>query len=517
MEFSLDRRYRDKIKTAIQLAEILGSPPRQKKVAMCHGVFDIVHPGHIRHLLYAKSKAPILIASLTSDIHINKGPYRPHIPQELRAVNLAAYEFVDYVVVDSNQTPLQNINIIKPDIFAKGYEYSSISDEESKTNDEKKVVSSYGGEVIFTPGDIVFSSTALLNVSPPKIRVEKLLSLMSGFGLSFEDLRSTLDGFEGTSVHVIGDTIIDTYTECTMFGGQTKTPTLSVRFESQTNLLGGAGIVAEHLRAAGADVKITSVVGDDTLGKFALERLSDSGIEPNLIVDANRPTVNKNAIVVSGYRLLKIDTVDNRSISDEILNHIVSAIEKSEKYDAVIFSDFRHGLFNKRTIPRLIKAIPENVFRVADSQVASRWGNILDFKNFDLITPNEREARFSLADQDSGIRPLASRLFDECLAKLLILKLGDRGILTCMHGSHESLDSFFVMDSFVNRLVDPVGAGDALLAYATLSMITSGNPIISSIIGNLAAACECEQDGNNPVTPTEIKNKLDAIQKIAEV
>jgi sugar/nucleoside kinase (ribokinase family) len=69
------------------------------------------------------------------------------------------------------------------------------------------------------------------------------------------------------------------------------------------------------------------------------------------------------------------------------------------------------------------------------------------------------------------------------------------------------------MDSFVDRLVDPVGAGDALLAYSTLSMLSTGNAIIASILGNLAAACECEHDGNVPITPTELKEKLKSIEQ----
>ena len=138
--------------------------------------------------------------------------------------------------------------------------------------------------------------------------------------------------------------------------------------------------------------------------------------------------------------------------------------------DAVIYSDFRHGMFNRRTIPKFIDAIPVGGDRVGDSQVASRWGNIVDFNGFDLITPNEREARFALGDQDSGVRPLASALYDAAKCKLLILKLGDRGVLTCRGAQHENLDSFFVVDSFVEKLVDAVGAGDALLAYATLTM-----------------------------------------------
>ncbi len=109
---------------AEEVAAIIGPPPRDKKVIMCHGTFDIVHPGHVRHLLYAKSKGDILVASLTADAHIDKANFRPFVPQELRAFNLAALEVVDYVVIDSEATPIKNIGIIKPDYFAKGYEYT---------------------------------------------------------------------------------------------------------------------------------------------------------------------------------------------------------------------------------------------------------------------------------------------------------------------------------------------------------------------------------------------------------
>ena len=208
---------------------------------------------------------------------------------------------------------------------------------------------------------------------------------------------------------------------------------------------------------------------------------------------------DKNAIVAGGYRLLKVDTLDNRSISDHVLRD--RDIERLPKLpvDAVVFSDFRHGMFNRRTIPRFRRGHSAGCFRVADSQVASRWGNILEFQGFDLITPNEREARFALGDQDSGIRPLASDLYDEAECKLLILKLGDRGVLTCRGPDHEQHDSFFVIDSFVDRLVDAVGAGDALLAYSTLAMLAGGNDVVATILGSMAAACECECDGNVPV------------------
>lgn len=508
---SLIDRYRHKIKTPAEIRKLIGAPPRDRRVIMCHGVFDVVHPGHIRHLLFAKSKAPILIASITADRHITKGVHRPHVPQDLRAVNLAAFELVDYVVVDFNATPIDNLKIIQPDYFAKGYEYTATG-MPPRTAAEAETVQQYGGEIIFTPGDIVYSSTKLINLTPPSLKLEKLQFIMQDNGITFDDLRRTLDKMAGHRVHVVGDTIVDSYTHCSMIGGQTKTPTMSVLYERKTDFIGGAAIVAKHCKAAGADVVFSTVLGEDDYEKFVVSDLMAAGITVDAVVEKTRPTTNKNAIVVGGYRLLKVDTLDNSSISDAVLDRLCDSI-KSRKGEAVVFADFRHGIFNRRTIPTLVAAIPEGVYRVADSQVASRWGNITDFKNFDLITPNEREARFALADQDLGIRPLASNLYDEAGCKLLILKLGERGVLAGLSKDHESLNSYFVLESFTDRVVDPVGAGDALLAYSTLAMLVNRDATQATILGSIAAACECECDGNIPISPENVRSKLNAVEK----
>src|SRR5262247_3468741 len=413
--------YRRKIKTVDELCDAIGSRPREKTVIMCHGVFDLVHPGHIRHLVYAKEKADILVASLTADAHITKAQHRPFVPQDLRALNLAALEMVDYVVIDPNPTPLVNIGRLQPDYFAKGYEYVD-GGLHPNTQKEIEVLKSYGGEILFTPGDIVYSSSHLIETGPPDIAVEKLFMLLEAEGLDFNRLREILERFEGKEVHVVGDTIVDSLTYTTMIGGMTKTPTPSVRFDNRVDFIGGAAIVAKHLRAAGAKVTFSTVLGDDPLKDFVLEGLASAGVEVLPIIDHARPTTHKNAFVCGDYRLLKVDTLDNRSITDAQADEIAAHLQKV-KVEAVVFSDFRHGIFNRRTIPGLTNAIPAGTFRVADSQVASRWGNILEFKGFDLITPNEREARFALADQDSGIRPLASDLYDAAQCKLLMLKL----------------------------------------------------------------------------------------------
>lgn len=512
MNYSDQNHFSHKIKTVQEIKDLIGVRPRKNKVIMCHGTFDVVHPGHIRHLLYAKTKASILIASLTADKHITKGNMRPYVPQDLRAINLAALEMVDFVLIDNDSTPLKNLEVLQPDFFAKGYEYTS-GTIHPKTRGEIEILDSYGGEMIFTPGDIVYSSSALIELSPPSIAVEKLMMLMESEGISFEDLRNTLKNLNNIRVHVVGDTIVDSNTYCSMIGGMTKTPTMSVLFEKKVDYTGGAAVVAKHLRAAGANVSLSTVLGNDEYKSFVLNDLANSGVNCLPIIDETRPTTNKNAIVAESYRLLKVDTLDNRSISEKITDRIVSQI-RGTPTDAVVFSDFRHGIFNKTTIPSLVAAIPRDAFKVADSQVASRWGNILEFQEFDLITPNEREARFALGDQDSVVRPLAGELFRRAKCKTLLLKCGSRGIIVYRSISPDDYRAFFVIETFADRVVDAVGAGDALLAYSTLAMIAAKNEVIAAILGNMAAGVECEHEGNWLVTPDQVLKKVDAIEKV---
>ena len=507
-------KYRPKMKTVEELMALIGPFPRLRKVILCHGVFDVVHPGHVRHLAYAKSKADILVASITTDKYIDKGIYRPHVPEQLRALNLAAFEMVDYVIIDEEAKPLKNIQHIQPDYFAKGFEYTSTGLPPS-TQEEADIVNGYGGEMIFTPGDVLYSSSKFINLARPKIQIEKLLSLMNIEGISFSDLRCALTTLKSMRIHVVGDTIVDSYTRTTLIGGQTKTPTFSVHYQGKEDYIGGAGIVAQHLRAAGADVAFSTLLGNDQLKDFVVGGLSASGIKIIPIIDPTRPTINKNVIIADNYRLLKIDTLDNRTISGHMLDQLVDTI-KSTPADAVVFSDFRHGIFNRSTVNKLIDAIPPSAFRVADSQVATRWGNIIEFQKFDLITPNEREARFALADQDSTVGNLAGTLIEKTQCAILIMKLGERGIFTNVLKPKRCLSSYFSLDSFASNVVDAVGSGDALLAYATLSMLSNGSEVIASILGSMAAACECELDGNIPIKPGDVMTKIDMAEKLAE-
>ena len=510
MDNNFLNKYNHKVLNKKNLLNILNKLEKEKKkIILCHGNFDVVHPGHVRHLIYAKSKADVLIVSVTADKFIDKGTYRPHIPEKIRALNLAAFEAVDYVVIDNHKNSIPIIKIIKPKFFAKGFEYQKNKEMPEATEEEFNLMKKIKGEMIFTPGDVIYSSTKFINSYAPDIKLEKLSSLMESNNLNFKKIKKIINSFSEINIHVIGDIIVDSHTETTLLGGQTKTPTISVLKEKNTDYIGGAGVVALNLHHAGANVSFSTVIGKDKLGSFVKKRLKNK-INFFPYTDNSRPTTNKNLIVCNNHRLIKLDTLDNQPISKKIVETFIGDMSKIKNLNGVIFSDFRHGVFNKSNIDIFTKKIKKNIFKSADSQVASRWGNITDYKYFDLITPNEKEARFSVGDQDSSISLLSNKIMKNSKCKNLILKLGSRGAFSVT--SNLSKNAFH-LDSFANKVADPVGTGDALLAYSTLAFISSKSLLAATIIGSAAAACKCEKEGNSPISKEDVLNKINEIEK----
>jgi bifunctional ADP-heptose synthase (sugar kinase/adenylyltransferase) len=260
-------------------------------------------------------------------------------------------------------------------------------------------------------------------------------------------------------------------------------------------------------------VTFSTVLGEDELGRYVIDDLEEVGIRCIPFLDRTRPTTHKERFIADGYKLLQVDRVDNQTISERGLQFLANSIQNT-RADIVVFSDFRHGIFNRKTIGQLKAAIPPGTLKAADSQVSNRWGNILDFTDFDLLTPNEREARFALGDQDSVVRPLASELFRLARCRYLILKLGERGLIGYRSPGPMPRE-FFTIDSFVDRVVDPIGAGDALLSYAALALVATDHVVIAAVLGSIGAAVACEVQGNSPVSPILVEKKIDAIEQQA--
>ena len=146
-----------------ELARLSGkNKAKGKKNVLCHGCFDLMHPGHIKYLQAAKKIGDILIVTITPDRYVDKGRGRPMFSQKLRAESIAALECVDYVAVNQWPTAEQTLRLLKPDYYVKGQEFENLNDNTGKIQKEYKIVKEIGAEIRFTH-EVVFSSTQLLN------------------------------------------------------------------------------------------------------------------------------------------------------------------------------------------------------------------------------------------------------------------------------------------------------------------------------------------------------------------
>ena len=318
-------------------------------------------------------------------------------------------------------------------------------------------------------------------------------------------LRATLDKFPSLTVHVLGDVIVDLYTSCTLVGTMSKTAALSVQRGAQTAYVGGAGIVAKHIAAAGATVTLTTLLGQDAAAEFARTDLLAAGVHLTAVPRSPTPTKERFVIAPGGQAVLQVETWDAASLDAPRTAVLMDAVAGCAA-DVVVVADFRHGIFTTATTPRLLAAIPSGALKAADSQLSSRWGMILDFPGFDLLTPNEREARFALGDQDAPAPVVATRLYLQASCRHLLLTMGARGLWAIEpHGE-------FSLPAYATHVVDPIGAGDALLAYAALALRVTDDLQVAATLGSLAAAVACETAGNVPVTPEAVDQKIEALR-----
>lgn len=419
---------------------------------------------------------------------------------------------VDYVIIDDNQSPLKLISLIKPKIFAKGNEYSNL--ENPKSIAEINTVKKFGGEVIFTPGDIIFSSSKIIKNKNINLNLEQIKSLMHDKKLNSTKLKSIIKKFKNISVNILGDSIVDEIINCSNNITQNKTPTLSLSYHNSSLFVGGAAVVALHLKSAGAKVNFFSILGKDKYASFLKTKLNNSKIKTNFLIKKKFITNLKKVYKVDKYSILKVSKTNLITLNNNDLQSIVSKIHNS-KCDLMVFSDFRHGIFNQKNINFINNKLNKKITRIADSQVASRWGNISDFKNFDLITPNEKEARFATGDQDCNISMLSKKIIDQSKCKNLILKFGKNGSLSAkkINNKYEA----YSLPALSTNDVDAVGTGDALLAYSSLAFKVTKCHATAHLMGVLAASCKVEKIGNEAVKTEDLIKKIDKIEEQMQI
>ena len=214
---------------------------KNKQIVLCHGVFDLLHIGHINHFKEAKDLGDILVVSITGDNYVRKGPNRPvfNIKQRMQAI--ASLEIVDYVYLNNNPTSIEVIKFLKPKIYCKGPDYKKNEDDiTGNINKEFKELKKYKGKIFYTKSE-TFSSSKLINdYSLIYNESQKKFLNKVSLNFNFEKIKKLVDEFSNLKISVFGELIIDRYVFSSVLGKSGKEPHLVAKRLYDENYIGGS-------------------------------------------------------------------------------------------------------------------------------------------------------------------------------------------------------------------------------------------------------------------------------------
>jgi rfaE bifunctional protein kinase chain/domain len=475
------------------------------KTVLVSGNFNVLHPGHLRLLRFARECGDRLVVAVYSDRMAGDGA---HVPQALRLESVQSISQVDEAfLLDEPATDL--IARLQPEIVVKGKEH------EDADNPEAAALALYGGRLLFSSGESMFSSLDLLHREMQQADVRTIAlpqTYMARHGISKARLADLVRKFAGSKVCVVGDLIIDEYITCEPLGMSREDPTIVVTPIDTLRFVGGAGIVAAHAAGMGASVQFVTVTGQDASREYAERELAGHGVRARMLVDESRPTTLKQRYRCQGKSMLRVSHLHQAAIStrlqEQLLAEVAAALADA---DLLVFSDFNYGCLPQPVVDQITAmAKARGVVLAADSQSSSQVGDIARFHGMDMVTPTEHEARLATRNRDDGLVVLAEALRQQAEAKNVLLTLGAEGLL--IHNA-DSAASGWMTDRIAalnSAPRDVAGAGDSLLITGVLALACGATIWEASCLGSLAAAIQVGRVGNLPIRTEELLQELGA-------
>lgn len=460
-------------------------------VALIHGNFEILHTGHIRLFSYAKSLADKLVVGLFTD---GISPDEIERRRGLLIRNTLVDEIVEFIELDSL------LMAVKPKILVKGREFKE------KENHEEKLLSSYGGRIIFSSGEehTVGSEVAIKAISPNNIMTEQIKDFIVRNRITKTSLIDAINKGEQIRTLIVGDLILDEYVECYAVGLSQETASVVAKPMSNKRFLGGAGIVAAHCAALGSQTSILTIVGEDETAEEVNGLLNDFGVKSHLILDEDHITVLKQRFVSNGQTLFRLNHYRSGSVKKKIQSLILDKFKEAiSGIDVLIFSDFSYGVLDFDTAQTMISiAKSKGVYISSDSQSSSQQGNLKKFRGTNLVCPTELESRQEIREPE-GLIVLSQKLSDLLMSETTFLKLGPEGLL--INGAGLRTEHIPALNS---QPKDVAGAGDSLLAVSSLMIASKSHPYVAGLLGSIAAAIQVSRVGNTPVKRSEMLSQI---------
>jgi rfaE bifunctional protein kinase chain/domain/rfaE bifunctional protein nucleotidyltransferase chain/domain len=476
-----------KIRQLDELAHILTSVREGKKVVHCHGVFDLMHIGHIRHFEAAKKLGDLLVVTLTPDRYVNKGPNRPVFTETLRAEAIAALDCVDYVAINNWPMAIETIRLVRPDFYAKGSDYRDADkDHTGGITLEQEAVESVGGELVFTD-DITFSSSNLLNAHMATLPQE-VGDYLSTFRTRYstEEILKPLQSAKDLKVLVVGDTIIDEYQYCEAIGKSSKEPMLAVRHVSTEKFAGGILAVANHVANFAAEVSVVTMLGTENTQEEFLRSRMNPLVKQFYIHRKDSPTIVKRRFI-EGYFFTKMMEVYEMSqgpldpTDEELLCDTLE--EQLPQYDVVIVVDFGHGMMSRKAINLVCEKAKFLAVNAQSNAGNLGYHTISTYPRADYVSIAENEMRLEARDRHGDLESMVLNVAQKMTCPRIVTTRGKNGCLC-----YSEANGFVQVPALANQVVDRMGAGDAYLSLTALCVAQDAPMEIVGFIGNAVGA-----------------------------
>jgi D-beta-D-heptose 7-phosphate kinase/D-beta-D-heptose 1-phosphate adenosyltransferase len=322
--------------------------------------------------------------------------------------------------------------------------------------------------------------------------------------LASSRVRKLLDAAGSARILVLGDVMLDHFLWGKVGRISPEAPVPVVEFERETFVPGGAGNVARNLADLNVAVDLFGVVGRDAAAERLKEVLKHDRIGClGLLAEKNRGTSVKTRVLAQRQQVVRIDRETRFDADESLFRRLLRAVEGAiETASAVIVADYAKGVVTQ-PLKRLCRR------RAVWLSVDPKPVHHLDLTGLSLITPNRKEA-FELAglhDQGRGEAPshdaallqVADRLLDSLRPALLLITLGDQGLLLCQRGRTP-----FHVPTAAREVFDVSGAGDTTIASFTLAIVAGASPVEAAIFSNYAAGVVVGKVGTATARPQEV-------------
>ncbi|TSA55930.1 MAG: cytidyltransferase [Planctomycetaceae bacterium] len=503
-----------KIKTIQDLAKIVAElRTKNKKIVHCHGVFDLLHIGHIRYFEQAREMGDILVVTVTPDQYAGDGPNHPAFTETQRVETIASLSFIDYVAINNWPTVEETLRLLKPDVYVKGPEYKSKLPETTETlASEEKVVSEIGANIAFTE-DFHFSSTNLINrylLDLPD-EINKYLHLFRQ-RCTLDNVLGILDNMASLNVLVIGDTILDEYQYCNAIGKSSKDPTLALKYQSHDLFAGGILAVANHVANFANKVQLITVIGEHNSHEEFIRSQLHPNISPFFFIQPDAPTLIKRRFIdsYSTNKLFEVYVMDDSGLPPEKNNEVCRWLQDElSEYDLVIAADYGHGAISKeivRTLSRKSRFLAVNTQANAGNRGLH---SVTRYPRADYACIAEHELRLETRTQNGMIRPLMDFLAQKLGCSQFVVTRGRKGCAVC-----DENGGFVDIPSFAQNIVDRVGAGDAFFSVTSLASALGAPIEVLGFIGNVVGSLAVGTLGNKKsIDKTSVQNYITSLLK----